>query len=97
MPHSLKPRALEDLGRIYAEGLQRWGERQAEAYLDGMRQTFELLVDHPHIARLRSELATPLRVHRYRSHLIFYDLGVDDRVVILRVRHAREDWVSDPL
>ena len=31
----------------------------------------------------------------YKAHLIVYELGPNDNVLILRVRHAREDWLSE--
>ena len=38
-------------------------------------------------------LHPPVRVHRYQSHLIIYEIAEDDMVLILRVRHGREDWL----
>jgi plasmid stabilization system protein ParE len=29
-----------------------------------------------------------------QAHLVIYDLGDVDEVIILRVRHGREDWMS---
>ena len=37
----------------------------------------------------------PARAYRYKSHLIVYDLDGDD-IVILRLPHARSDWINDP-
>lgn len=97
MPHSIKPQALDDLGHIYLEGVERWGVAQAEAYAEGLHDAFDFLADNPRITRLRSELKPPLRAYRFGSHMIIYDLGPSDRVMVLRIRHEHEDWLSNPL
>ncbi|WP_370815738.1 type II toxin-antitoxin system RelE/ParE family toxin [Jannaschia formosa] len=56
-----------------------------------MASTFALLADHPEIARLRHEVDPPIRVHRYRSHLVFFD-ATPEGVEIVRVLHGRVDW-----
>ena len=41
---------------------------------------------------------TPLlRALSYRSHIILYEVDPDRTVTVLRIRHGREDWVSEPL
>ena len=97
MRHSLKPRALADICHAYGEGVERFGIAQAEAYSAGLHDAFAFLSEFPRAARLRAELNPPVRAYAYRSHVIIYDLGPDDRIVILRVRHYREDWSADPV
>jgi toxin ParE1/3/4 len=48
----------------------------------------------PRAARLRDEVDPPVRAYPYRSHLIVYDID-GDAIVILRIRHGREDWLAD--
>jgi len=88
--------AADDLVRIYLEGLALFGPAQADRYHAGLDATFAFLGDHPRAARLREEIVPPVRVHRYRSHLIVYEVADDDAVLILRVRHGREDWLQAP-
>ena len=54
------------------------------------------LGDHPRAARLREEILPPVRVHRYQSQLIVYEVSEDDEVLVLRVRHGHEDWLHAP-
>lgn len=42
------------------------------------------------------ELLPPLRIHRFRAHLVVYRIDADDEVFIVRVRHGHEDWVNEP-
>lgn len=49
------------------------------------------------MARLRTEITPPLRVLAHRSHVILYGVDQDGVAIILRIRHGREDWISNPL
>lgn len=77
-------------------GADRFGEAQADRYYDGLTATFAFLAGYPRAARLRTEVSPPVRAFRYKAHLIFYELDDEDVVIILRVRHAREDWMAGP-
>lgn len=88
----LRPLAEADLAAIWDHTLAAWGLRQAEAYLAGLGNTFELLAEHPEIARLRHDFSPPLRLHPYRAHLILFQSGA--AVEIIRVVHGRADWVA---
>lgn len=89
----LTPRARADLAEIWAYTAREWSPGQAERYLGGLRTIFALLAASPEIARLRSEITPPVRLHPYRSHLIIFqhDAAVLD---VLRVVHARSDWLD---
>ena len=87
--------ASDDLVRIFMDGVDRFGLAQADKYHDGLEGTFTFLAEYPRAARLRHEIDPPVRAHRYKAHLIVYEIEADDRVLILRVRHGREDWQSD--
>ena len=56
-----------------------------------MMATFELLAEHPQIARERPELHAGVRLHPYQSHLIVYAVR-DFGILIVRVLHGRQDW-----
>ena len=95
MKFRLSRAAQEDLISIYVHGVREFGMAQAEAYQDQIDHTIELIAENPQIARQRNELDPPVRVHPVNSHLIVYMIE-DGAVRILRVRHAREDWISNP-
>lgn len=86
--------AVDDLTAIFLEGMEGFGLSQADAYHEGLSAIFAFLADYPHAARLREEISPPVRVHPYKAHLVIYDVGDKDEVIILRVRHGREDWIS---
>jgi toxin ParE1/3/4 len=78
------------------DGVARFGIAQAEAYQDRIEKVFGLLAENPGMARERRELDPPVRVHPCGAHVIVYGVGTDGGVLIIRVRHGREDWLDGP-
>jgi toxin ParE1/3/4 len=97
MAYKLSVKAEEDIVLAYREGFRRFGVEQADKYHAGLEIVFELLSDTPKLARERMEITPPVRVHPYQSHIIVYLIDDIGDVLILRVRHGREDWENDPL
>lgn len=96
MAFSLTRSAEQDLIDIYVEGYHRFGEARAEAYAARLQRAFALLAEFPELAREREELSPPVRVHSCGVHVILY-LVTDTRdVLIVRIRHGREDWLKLP-
>lgn len=50
---------------------------------------------YPRIARLRQEIDDATRGFPVGVHIIFYQVDDADDVLILRIRHGREDWLAD--
>jgi toxin ParE1/3/4 len=97
MAFRLANRAVDDLLQIWSDGTKMFGLEQAERYHDGLDATFRFLAENPRAARLRPEIIPPVRAHPFKVHLVVYEVDEQDDILILRVRHGREDWVSDPL
>ena len=97
MSYKLTRKAEDDIIDIYLQGHTLFGENQAEHYHRGMEEAFRFLSDEPRAARERTEINPPVRVHPYGSHIIIYMIGPADDILILRVRHSREDWHNSPL
>ncbi|MGP1395162.1 MAG: type II toxin-antitoxin system RelE/ParE family toxin [Inquilinaceae bacterium] len=96
MTFRLTQAAEQDIIDIYIHGLQTFGPDHADAYHDKLENTFQLLAERPHLARQRPEIDPPVRVHPCGSHVVIYTVGLDRGVLIIRVRHGREDWMADP-
>jgi toxin ParE1/3/4 len=94
MTYRLTREAEADIIEIAEIGIRNWGVRQARTYHDGLFELFALIASTPEMARQRNELTPPVRVQRYRAHLVLY-LIEDDGVLVVRVRHSRGDWQSD--
>ena len=93
MNYRLSRSAEDDIIAIYVTGVHKFGLDQAERYHAGLERLFAFLAENPRAARERTELAPPVRVHRYKAHLILYRI-VGSEILILRVRHGREDWMN---
>ncbi len=95
MGYRLTILAEQDITDIALSGILVFGERQARRYHDDLFDLFDLLAQNPRLARERHELSPPVRIHPHKAHVIVYTVGDDDQVLILRIRHAHEDWTSD--
>ena len=94
--YRLTPAARADLEAIWRYTAERWSVAQAEAYLTGLKAMLDGLIVNPRIARERTELTPPVRIHPYGSHIIIYTIATD-HLAVIRVRHAREDWLGNPI
>ena len=94
MGYRLSRKAEQDIGAIFQTGFVQFGLAQADAYHEGLEKTFAFLAHYPRAARERLEIDPPVRIHPYKSHLVVYELDGRD-IVILRVRHGREDWMGE--
>lgn len=94
MPYRLSLAAEADLVRIYVDGVERFGVRQAEQYQSGLNRAFDFLADNPRAARERLDLEPPVRIHPVGAHVIIYVLSTDG-IFVARVRHGRENWLAD--
>jgi toxin ParE1/3/4 len=91
--YRLAPRAIADLDDIWRFSAETWSIEQADHYIDDLVRLFETIAAMPTLARERSAFKPPVRIHVHESHLIVYTTA-DNDVQILRLRGARQDWVS---
>lgn len=97
MAYRLTAKAEDDVISVFLQGVMLFGERQAEAYHHELTRLFALIAENPSMARERRELDPPMRVHPHKAHLVIYRVEDDGDVLIVRLRHAGEDWDADPL
>ena len=91
MPRIIKQALAEqDLIEIWLYTFHEWGEKQADKYLDDLDAAIKLLAEQPLIARKRTELDPPVRMHHHGHHLIVY-MALDDGISIVRVLHDSMD------
>lgn len=94
MPYKLTPEATQDVFNVYVQGVMMFGQTQAEPYHARLEAVFAMLGDNPRITRERHEIDPPVRAHPYSSHIIIYNTDGED-IIILAVRHSRENWQAD--
>ena len=95
MPYQLSQRAEEDILAILVEGFVRFGEKQVEQYIRVIENTLDFLGENPKAARERDEISPPVRIYPFGSHLVVYTIQSNGDILVLRIRHAREDWAND--
>ena len=85
--------AEEDLIQIYIDGATSFGLEQARQYHQKLFQVFQFLAENPLAAPIRPELTAEIRVHPVASHIVLYTAR-QQGILILRIRHAHEDWLN---
>jgi toxin ParE1/3/4 len=95
MTYRLSRKAEEDIVGIFRQGVELFGTAQAERYHLDLQRTFELIAAHPLMARERTEISPPVRIHPHGAHIIVYLAEGSGDVLIVRVRHGHEDWEND--
>lgn len=86
----IKAAARAELAQIYEYSVAEFGPPVAEAYLFGLRQAFDRLLEFPFIGPVYPDVTPEIRVLLHWSHRIFYRIE-DDTVLIVRVLNKRRD------
>jgi toxin ParE1/3/4 len=89
----IKAVARAELRSIYDFSVAEFGTLVAEAYLTGLRQAFDRILEFPRIGSVFPDVVPEVRVFSYRSHRIFYQID-RDMVLVVRVLHSRRDAVA---
>ncbi|MDO1584652.1 type II toxin-antitoxin system RelE/ParE family toxin [Rhizobium oryzicola] len=95
MGYRLTVAAEEDIIAIATNGFALFGESKARQYHQHLLRMFELISLNPRMARERDEITPPVRVHPFQAHLIIYRIEENNDILVIRVRHAHEDWIAD--
>jgi toxin ParE1/3/4 len=85
----VKPRADRDLDSIWSF-ITVDNPRAADAMIDRLTDTFDMLLTMPQTGRRRYEFRENLRSFAVENYVIFY-MPVPDGIDILRVVHGRRD------
>jgi len=86
--YRLTPAAQRDLSEIWDYTEQEWGSRQAETYLEDIRDAVERVATIPDRGRSCDEIRSGYWVYPSGKHLIFYIPG-DNGIDIIRILHQR--------
>ena len=92
------PPADKAQDKIWNYTLERWGEQQAERYIQGLHQYLQELADREKLWRkLPNSLIVPpdlnLQVYfsRYEHHYIFFRQLSENRIGVLSILHENVD------
>jgi len=88
----ITPRARQDLKSIWTYTLRRWGEPQADLYLQQLDAGIRSLIDFPDIGEPCEHIRAGYRKLQVNRHLIFHRHG-EKHIEIVRVLHQSMDVV----
>jgi toxin ParE1/3/4 len=83
--------ADRDLEDILYYGLRKYGERQATAYIESLRENLRWIAEWPHTSRLYEDIRPPVRRHVHGAHNVIYRV-TEDEVLIVRIFYHSADW-----
>ncbi|MCY4209527.1 MAG: type II toxin-antitoxin system RelE/ParE family toxin [Gammaproteobacteria bacterium] len=83
--------AKEDLKSIARFTEERWGRMQRNLYLKQFDDIFQLLADSPSIGAACDFIKSGYRKFPKGSHIVYYKVGADEQVIIIRVLHKNMD------
>jgi toxin ParE1/3/4 len=89
------PRAEADLFAIW-DFIAADSVRAADALIDRIDATFDMLADTPLAGRARGDLLKNLRSFPVGNYVIFY-FPISDGIEVVRVMHGRQDIDADDM
>ena len=93
MRAKLRPKARADLDSIWDYTADRWGEDQADSYVQQIRRTIERFTASTSTSSDAAYLFPGLRKERAGSHLVYFLVG--EQIDVVRVLHERQDARSN--
>ena len=88
---SLSKSARKDFKSIGSYTQRQWGYDQRTLYLTGLNDGFITLSENPNIGTDCHYIEPGLKKHPYKSHIIFYEIQDDQRILIVRILHKNMD------
>lgn len=86
--------AEADIKDIYLYSYGEFGEKQADKYYGGLEERFNQILDQTAHSQDYSHIDYGLRRVNYEHHAIYYQLGPEGELIIIRVLHQRMDEVQ---
>jgi len=90
------PLVKEHLFNIYDITEEKWGENQADIYLNGLYETIELAAKKEKIWRkylyYHEDLVRPVYYVSYKKHFVFFEVAEkENTMIVLAVFHSAMD------
>jgi toxin ParE1/3/4 len=82
--------AHNDLVDIISYGNDHFGPAQSSKYVAQIRNAIDLIGSNPEMARLRTELKRPLRIHTVGTHMVVFDID-EGMIVMVRILSAGQN------
>lgn len=82
--------ARRDLRSIFIQSARKFGLQQAETYRDGLLASLAFISERPLAVPEYRNANRTVRVHRYQSHVVIFEVQ-EDEVLVARVVHGLRD------
>ena len=91
--YRLSNRASQDLAGIWRYTLDNWSREQANNYVTGLMNACALVADNPqNLGRPYAHIREGYWKYQWGSHVVFYRIGDDETISIVRILHERMDF-----
>lgn len=89
--YRLTNEAIRDLDEIWSFTYEKWSVDQADRYYNLIIDEIEYIASNPLLGRSMDHIKEGYRLSKVKSHLVFYRIGLDKTVEIVRILHQRMD------
>lgn len=90
-PFELTNVAKSDLKKIAVYTHEEWGRNQRNVYIKQFDDTFHMLADSPLAGKSCDEIKTGYKKFPMGSHIIFYKIRLNSKILVVRVLHKKMD------
>ena len=95
MRYLVQRAASHRIDEIYQYTASKWGEPQAESYIQGLFDSFEKIGDHTILSRpVPAEFEVEGFFYRYEKHIVYWKYLEDGNVGIVTILHERMHQIS---
>jgi toxin ParE1/3/4 len=92
MKYILTKEAVKDLDEIWLYTYEKWSVEQADRFYQLIMDEIGFIASNPSLGRSLDHIRQGYRSSIVKSHLVFYKILDDDRVLIVRILHQRMDF-----
>jgi len=89
--YRISEKAVQDLEQIWFYTFENWSVEQADRYYNLIISEIEFIAGHFTSGKSMNHVKEGYRASRVKSQLIFYKLGSDHVVEIIRILHQQMD------
>ena len=84
--------AIHDLNSIWIYTIDKWSKKQADKYYRELVAEIKNVAKNFFDGKPVTQIRVGYRSSKVNSHVIFYKLGVDNIVDVVRILHESMDW-----
>lgn len=89
--YKIRDEAVIDLEKIWLYTFENWSVGQADRYYNLIISEIEFISDNFYAGKSMDHVREGYRASKVKSHLIFYKMGSENIVEVVRILHERMD------